>query len=104
MDGSNDVLLIGEFLKEEDFLFAACDVKDLLAFGFRDELKGAVGLFVGNEIVMKPQGNVDAKFLILLPRSELNKMNTPIDIGIYNSNKLIKKVSTSFLAPIKRNQ
>lgn len=49
MDGSNDVLLISEFFKEEDFLFAACDVKDLFAFGFWDQFKGAVGLFVRNE-------------------------------------------------------
>jgi cytochrome c oxidase accessory protein FixG len=57
---------------------------------------------VGNENVILPQGNIDSKFLILLPKSELNKMNTPIDIGIYNGDKLIKKVSTSFLAPMKK--
>jgi hypothetical protein len=49
MDGSDNVLLISEFFKEEDFLFTACDVEDLLAFGFRDQFKGTVGLFVGNE-------------------------------------------------------
>jgi cytochrome c oxidase accessory protein FixG len=68
-----------------------------------ENIEGELKL-VGNEIVMQPQGNIDAKFLILLPKSELIKMNTPIDIGIYNGDKLIEKVSTSFLAPIKRNQ
>ncbi len=29
-------------------------------------------------------------------------MSTPIEIGIYNEDKLIKKVSTSFLAPMKK--
>jgi hypothetical protein len=29
-------------------------------------------------------------------------MNTPIDIGIYSGDKLIKKVTTSFLAPMKK--
>ena len=57
---------------------------------------------VGNEIVMKPQGNIDSKFLILLPKNELSKMSTPIDIGIYHGDKLIKKVTTSFLAPMKK--
>jgi cytochrome c oxidase accessory protein FixG len=57
---------------------------------------------VGNEIVMEPQGNIDAKFLVLLPKNELSKMSTPIDIGIYSGDKLIKKVSTSFLAPMKK--
>lgn len=49
MDGRNDVLLISEFFKEEDFLFTASDVEDLLAFGFRDQFKGAVCLFVRNK-------------------------------------------------------
>ncbi|MFI5238063.1 MAG: 4Fe-4S dicluster domain-containing protein, partial [Ignavibacteriales bacterium] len=66
-----------------------------------ENLQGELKL-VGKDIVMEPQGNIDSKFLILLPKSELNKMNTPIDIGIYNGDKLIKKVSTSFLAPMKR--
>jgi cytochrome c oxidase accessory protein FixG len=57
---------------------------------------------VGNQIVMEPQGNVDSKFLVLLPKAGLTKMNTPIDIGIYHDDKLIKKFSTSFLAPMKK--
>ena len=68
-----------------------------------ENIEGELKL-IGNEIVMQPQGNIDAKFLILLPKSELSNMNTPIDISIYNGDKLIKKVSTSFLAPIKRNE
>jgi cytochrome c oxidase accessory protein FixG len=57
---------------------------------------------VGKNIIIEPQGNVDAKFLVLLPKSELTKMSTPIEIGIYNEDKLIRKVSTSFLAPMKK--
>lgn len=66
-----------------------------------ENIEGELKL-VGNQIVMEPQGNVDAKFLVLLPKIELTKMSTPIDIGIYSGNKLIKKVSTSFLAPMKK--
>jgi hypothetical protein len=29
-------------------------------------------------------------------------MSTPIDVGVYSGDKLIKKVSTSFLAPLKK--
>jgi cytochrome c oxidase accessory protein FixG len=57
---------------------------------------------VGNQIVMEPQGNIDSKFLVLLPKNELAKMSTLIDIGIYHDDKLIIKVSTSFLAPMKK--
>jgi cytochrome c oxidase accessory protein FixG len=63
--------------------------------------KGELKL-IGNNIVMEPQGNIDAKFLVFLPKNELTKMSTPIDIGIYNGDKLIKKVTTSFLAPMKK--
>ena len=66
-----------------------------------ENIEGELKL-VGNQILMEPQGNIDSKFLILLPKDELNKMSTPIDIGIYSGNRLIKKVSTSFLAPMKK--
>jgi len=66
-----------------------------------ENIEGELKL-VGNQIVMEPQGNIDSKFLILLPKNELSKMNMPIDIGIYSDDKLIKKVSTSFLAPMKK--
>ena len=65
--------------------------------GLEGELK-----LVGNDIIMKPQGNIDAKFLVLLPKDELTKMSTPLEIGVYSNTKLIKKVSTSFLAPLKK--
>ncbi|MEJ2103059.1 MAG: FixG Ig-like domain-containing protein [Ignavibacteriaceae bacterium] len=65
--------------------------------GIGGELK-----LIGNDIVIEPQGNVDAKFLVLLPKTELTKMSTPIDVGVYSGDKLIKKVSTSFLAPLKK--
>jgi cytochrome c oxidase accessory protein FixG len=65
--------------------------------GIEGELK-----LIGNDIVIEPQGNVDAKFLVLLPKVELTKMSTPIEVGVYSGNKLIKKVSTSFLAPLKK--
>jgi len=58
----------------------------------------------GNDIVMQPQGNIDTKFLVLLQKDELKKMNTKLEIGIYDGNNLIKKVSTSFLAPLKKKE
>ena len=65
--------------------------------GIEGELK-----LIGKDIVIEPQGNVDAKFLVLLPKNELTKMSTPIDVGVYSGDKLIKKVSTSFLSPLKK--
>jgi cytochrome c oxidase accessory protein FixG len=70
------------------------------------QLEGTDGelKLIGNDIVIQPQGNIDAKFLVLMPKEELIKMSTPIDVGIYSNNKLIKKVSTSFLAPLKKKE
>lgn len=65
--------------------------------GDKGELK-----LIGNDIVIQPQGNIDAKFLVLMPKEDLTSMSTPIDVGIYSNDKLIKKVSTSFLAPLKK--
>ena len=49
MNGSDNVLLICELFEEEDFLFSPGDFEDLFAFGLGYELKGALGLLVGNE-------------------------------------------------------
>lgn len=59
---------------------------------------------IGNDILIQPQGNIDAKFLVLMPKDELIKMSTPINVGIYSDDKLIKKISTSFLAPLKKKE
>jgi hypothetical protein len=40
----------------------------------------------------------------MLDKSSLTKMNTPIEIGIYDKDKLIKKVKTSFLGPVGKNE
>ncbi len=59
---------------------------------------------VGKDIILKSQQIVETKFLVLLDKTTLSKMNTPIEIGVYDGNKLIKKVKTSFLGPVKANE
>lgn len=59
---------------------------------------------IGNDIVLKPQQIIEAKFLVLLDKTNLHKMNTPIEIGVYDGDKLIKKVKTSFLGPVEVNE
>ena len=59
---------------------------------------------VGKDIVLKSQEIVETKFLVLLDKVTLNTMNTPIEIGVYDGNKLIKKVKTSFLGPVEVNE
>ncbi len=59
---------------------------------------------VGKDIVLKSQQILETKFLVLLDKINLTKMNTPIEIGVYDENKLIKKVKTSFLGPVDANE
>ena len=59
---------------------------------------------VGKDIVLKSQEIVETKFLVLLDKDDIKKMNTPIEIGVYDGDKLIKKVKTSFLGPVKKDE
>ena len=55
---------------------------------------------LGNELNLKPQEKRDSKFLLILPKSSITNMNTPITISIYSNDKLLKEVKTSFLGPV----
>lgn len=63
-----------------------------------ENMEGEIKL-IGRDIVLDAQGITDSKFLLILPKDNIKQMNTPVEIGVYGNNKLIKKVSTSFLAP-----
>ena len=41
---------------------------------------------------------------MILSLNDIVKMNTPIENGVYSGDKLIKKISTSLLAPIKKKE
>ena len=66
-----------------------------------ENVKGELKV-IGNDLKLDPQQNLEAKFMIILPKSSITKMSTPIDIGIYDRGKLIKTIKTSFLASVKK--
>jgi hypothetical protein len=57
---------------------------------------------IGNDLVIEPQEIVDAKFMVILSKSLITKMNTPLEIGIYNGDKLVQMIQTSLLGPLKK--
>ncbi|MEJ5262558.1 MAG: cytochrome c oxidase accessory protein CcoG [Ignavibacterium sp.] len=59
---------------------------------------------IGSDLKLNPQQIVEAKFMILLPKETITKMNTPVEIGIYDGDKLIKKIKTTFLGPVEKVQ
>ena len=68
-----------------------------------ENIKGKIEV-VGNDIIIAPQGIIDAKFLIIFPQEEIITMSTPVEIGVYNGDKLIRKVKTSLLGPVKKKK
>jgi cytochrome c oxidase accessory protein FixG len=66
-----------------------------------ENITGEIKL-IGSEIKLKPQDNYDGKFLLLIPKESISKMNTPIEIGVYSAEGLIQKIKTSFLGPVKK--
>ena len=57
---------------------------------------------IGNSLNIEPNGIADAKFMVLLPKDELDKTNSPLQIGVYSQNKKIDEISSSFLGPYKK--
>jgi cytochrome c oxidase accessory protein FixG len=68
-----------------------------------ENLEGELKL-IGKDLVLEPQGIVDAKFLVLIPKTEIDRMNIPLEIGVYSGDKLLSKVKTSFLAPVRKKE
>jgi cytochrome c oxidase accessory protein FixG len=65
-----------------------------------ENIKGEIKL-IGTDIKLMPQGNYDGKFLVLIPKDIINKMNTPLMIGVYSNGKLLQQIKTSFLGPME---
>jgi len=63
-----------------------------------DEIDGEIKI-IGNEIILEPDAVSEAKFLILIPKEKLKKMNTPLEIEIYKNNEKFREYKTTFLGP-----
>ncbi|AFN74753.1 cbb3-type cytochrome c oxidase accessory protein CcoG [Melioribacter roseus P3M-2] len=53
---------------------------------------------IGENLKVKPQSIAEAKFFIILPKSEIKTIKTPLTVNVYANDKVIKKINTSFLA------
>lgn len=63
------------------------------------DLPGEVRL-MGDPLRPGPQATVEGKVLILLPRTALTGMSTPVRVGVYGDTTLVQSVTTSFLGPV----
>lgn len=62
--------------------------------------KGEIKI-IGNKLSVEPHGVYETKMLIIFDKDSLKEMNTPLMLGIYKEDKLIKTIKTSFLGIIK---
>jgi hypothetical protein len=62
------------------------------------EPSGEVRL-IGDALAVGSQAITEAKLLLLLPRESIHHLNTPVRIAVYEGDRLIDIVSTSFLGP-----
>jgi cytochrome c oxidase accessory protein FixG len=54
---------------------------------------------IGNELNIKANEVSEAKFLVLLDKADIKKMNTPLAIGVYDKGRKIDELTTTFLGP-----
>jgi polyferredoxin len=65
-----------------------------------ENIDGEIKL-IGNDLNVEPQGVSEAKFLVILPKSELKSMKTPLQIAVKSDNKVLDVIQTSFLGKVK---
>ncbi|GAB4291795.1 MAG: cytochrome c oxidase accessory protein CcoG [Ignavibacteriaceae bacterium] len=64
-----------------------------------ENIEGEIKM-IGKPISLIPQAINDSKFLVIIKKDKINRMNTPITIGVYGKDGLISKINTSFLGPV----
>ncbi len=55
--------------------------------------------FFGDDLSIKSGEKTEPKMIIYIPKSEINKKNTILELGIYSDNKLLEKTTTNFTGP-----
>lgn len=63
-------------------------------------LNGEIKL-IGNDLIVNPQGVTESKFLVILHKSEIKAMNTPLQISVKSNDKVLDVIQTSFLGKVK---
>jgi cytochrome c oxidase accessory protein FixG len=56
---------------------------------------------VGKDILVEKEGYKNATFIIKVSQKEIKKRRMPINISIYEDNKKIRTVSTTFIGPME---
>jgi len=63
-----------------------------------DDAEGEIKV-IGNDIILEPNAVSEAKFLVLIPKGRLKKINTQLDIEIFKNKEKFREYKTTFLGP-----
>lgn len=65
-----------------------------------DNIPSAEIKIIGNDLKVEPQGVTEAKFFVLLPKSEIKFLKTPLVIAVKSNGKILDVIQTSFLGKV----
>ncbi|MEY5046929.1 MAG: hypothetical protein RLZZ175_288 [Bacteroidota bacterium] len=66
-----------------------------------DGVKGRIELMADNKMILEPNTQFEAVIRIDIPKSELHTMKTKLKINLVSNGKVIEKIKTNFLGPVK---
>jgi hypothetical protein len=55
---------------------------------------------VGKDLEVMKESIGDGVFFVQIPKNELTKRKTQVEIGVFAGDKMIDKVKTNFMAPV----
>ena len=56
---------------------------------------------IGSDMIAKPQGIIEAKFMVVIKEMDIKQLNTPITIVVKSENKVIDRIKSNFLGKIE---
>lgn len=63
-----------------------------------EDIEGEIKV-IGSQLELEPNSVSDAKFLVIIPKEKLKKLNTHLEIEIYSNDKELQEYETTFLGP-----
>lgn len=66
-----------------------------------NNIEGDIKL-IGTDLKVEPQGVAEGKFLITIDKSNISRLNTPIEVLVTSEGTTIEKINTSFLGKVDR--
>ncbi len=57
---------------------------------------------LGDDLSIPPQEGMQAKAFVMMDKSSITKMNTPVEVAVYSDGLEVHRLQTSFLGPVEK--